>query len=113
MAKACNYPGFFADAPITIMDEPTASLDPVAEHEFYMGIKEMIRSRTCILISHRFTTAKLVDQIIVIDDHRISECGSFEELMCKDGKFKELFTLQAEKYNLGDGVNEGRLSVLG
>lgn len=104
---------FFADAPITIMDEPTASLDPVAEHEFYMGIKEMIRSRTCILISHRFTTAKLVDQIIVIDDHRISECGSFEELMCKDGKFKELFTLQAEKYNLGDGVNEGRLSVLG
>ncbi|WP_238653642.1 ABC transporter ATP-binding protein [Paenibacillus piscarius] len=104
---------FFADAPITIMDEPTASLDPVAEHEFYMGIEEMIRSRTCILISHRFTTAKLVDQIIVIDNHRICECGSFEELMCKEGKFREMFTLQAEKYNVGDVVNEGRLSVHG
>ncbi|MFD2880639.1 ATP-binding cassette domain-containing protein [Paenibacillus rhizoplanae] len=102
---------FFADAPITIMDEPTASLDPVAENEFYMGIEELIRSRTCIMISHRFTTAKLVDQIIVIDNHRIRECGSFEELMCSNGKFKELFTLQAEKYNLGDVVNEAKLST--
>lgn len=104
---------FFADAPITIMDEPTASLDPVAENEFYMGIEELIRSRTCIMISHRFTTAKLVDQIIVIDNHRIRECGSFEELMCSNGKFKELFTLQAEKYNLGDVVHEAKLSTHG
>ncbi|MCE3202820.1 ABC transporter ATP-binding protein [Paenibacillus sonchi] len=97
---------FFSDAPITIMDEPTASLDPIAENEFYLGIEEMIKSRTCIMISHRFTTAKLVDKIIVIDNHRISECGSFEELISREGKFKELFTLQAEKYNLGDVVYE-------
>ncbi|KWX89489.1 hypothetical protein AMQ83_00290, partial [Paenibacillus riograndensis] len=97
---------FFSDAPITIMDEPTASLDPIAENEFYLGIEEMIKSRTCIMISHRFTTAKLVDKIIVIDNHRISECGSFEELISREGKFKELFTLQAEKYNLGEVVYE-------
>lgn len=89
---------YFSDAPIIIMDEPAASLDAIAENDLYLSISNIIDRKTCVMISHRFTTAKLVDQIIVLENHTIRESGTFNDLMACNGHFVKLFSLQAEKY---------------
>lgn len=83
---------------IVVLDEPTASLDPVTESEVYRRFAELARARTAILISHRVGSARMADRIVVLEDGRIVEEGSHGELMERRGRYHELFSLQAQWY---------------
>jgi ATP-binding cassette subfamily B protein len=89
---------FFRNAPFVILDEPTASLDPRAEHELFARVGELLAGRTVLLISHRFSSVRHADRIYVMDAGRIVEQGSHEDLMAAAGRYAELFTLQAAAY---------------
>ncbi len=89
---------FMRDAPVLILDEPTASLDARAEYEIFKRFQELAADRTAILISHRFSTVRMADRIIVLDSGRISEQGTHAELLQTGGKYATLFNLQAEGY---------------
>lgn len=83
---------------LLILDEPTAALDPKAEHEIFMRFHELTKGRTTLLISHRFSTVKMADIILLLENGKIKESGSHKELMDFGGEYKRLFNLQAEKY---------------
>lgn len=85
-------------APVVILDEPTAALDPKAEAEVYRQFGEMTRGRTSILISHRLGSARLADRIVVLKGGRIVEIGTHEELLAARGEYAGFFTLQAQWY---------------
>lgn len=86
---------FFRDAELVILDEPTASLDPRAEAELFGGVRELFQGRSVVLITHRFSSARLADYIYVLSAGRIVERGTHEELIEARGSYSELFTLQA------------------
>lgn len=88
----------FRDADIWILDEPTASLDPEAEAAIFAELKENLRGRIGIVISHRFSTVRIADRIAVIAGGRVAELGSHEELLRAGGRYAELFELQAAGY---------------
>ncbi len=81
-----------------IMDEPSSALDPVAEYELNQSILEHAKDKTVIFISHRLSTTRMADRIYMFDSGRLIEAGSHDELMRADGKYAEMFNLQAEKY---------------
>jgi ATP-binding cassette subfamily B protein len=89
---------FMRDAQILILDEPTAALDAKAEYELFARLRELTRGRTAIYISHRFSTVRMADRILVVEHGRLVEQGSHEELMRLNGRYAELFTLQAAAY---------------
>ena len=80
------------------MDEPSSALDPMAEYELNRNVKKNLSNKTVIFISHRLSTTRMADRIIMFDKGRIIEEGSHEELMHLGGKYTEMFNLQAEKY---------------
>lgn len=86
------------DAQLLVLDEPTASLDPLSEYELFTQFKDMVENKTAILISHRFSTVKLADYIIVIKEGQIVEEGSHKELIELDGEYSTLYNTQAESY---------------
>ena len=88
----------YRDADIWILDEPTSSLDPEAEAGIFAELKENLRGRIGIVISHRFSTVRIADRIAVVDDGRITELGSHEELLAAEGRYAQLFELQAAGY---------------
>lgn len=85
-------------ADILIMDEPTASMDAAAEAAMFEHFRRLTRGKITVLISHRFSTVRRADRIIVIEQGRITEAGSHEELMARQGHYATLFALQAEGY---------------
>ena len=89
---------FMRDAQILILDEPTAALDARAEYDLFVRMRELTEGKTAIFISHRFSTVRLADRILVLDDGRLVEQGSHEELMAQGGLYAELFNLQASSY---------------
>lgn len=89
---------FFRNAPILILDEPTASLDAKAEAEIFNRVGKLSKNKTVIIISHRFSTVRNADKIYVIDNGQIVEAGSHEELMKLNGQYTTLFKLQAKGY---------------
>lgn len=89
---------FFRDAPLVILDEPTAALDAKAEHELFDRIGELLAGRSVVLISHRFSTVRSADRIYVLSAGRVAESGTHEELLAADGTYAELFNLQASSY---------------
>lgn len=89
---------FMRDARILVLDEPTSSLDAQAEYEVFEHFRTLTEGKTAIFISHRFSTVRLADRIFVIEHGGILENGSHEELMALDGRYAELFNLQAEAY---------------
>lgn len=90
---------FYRNAPILILDEPTASIDAVSEANIFDRIYKFIENKTVIIISHRFATVRNADRIIVFDKGKIIEEGSHAELMSLDGKYANAFRLQAKGYN--------------
>ena len=81
-----------------IMDEPSSALDPVAEYELNQSILKYAEGKTVIFISHRLSTTRMADRIYMFDSGKLCEVGSHEELMERNGKYAEMFNLQAEKY---------------
>lgn len=88
----------YQDSPFLILDEPTASLDPISEAEIYEKLGEIIKDRTAIFISHRLSSCKFSDKIIVFDKGEIAETGDHDSLICKNGMYKKLWDAQAEFY---------------
>ncbi len=89
---------FMRDAQILILDEPTAALDARAEYDLFVRMRELTEGKTAVFISHRFSTVRLADRILVLEDGRLVEQGSHEDLMALDGLYAELFSLQAASY---------------
>lgn len=89
---------FYRDAPVLILDEPTASIDAVAEAQIFDNIYNFIKNKTVIIISHRFATVRNADRIIVLDKGKIVEDGTHEQLLKHDGKYAHAFKLQAKGY---------------
>lgn len=89
---------FYKKCPYIILDEPSANLDPEAEYELNLAISEGCQDKTVIFISHRLSTTVHADRIFMLENGKIIESGSHDELMKKDGKYAYMFRLQAEKY---------------
>ena len=86
------------EADILILDEPTAALDAEAEHAVFQRFKALAAGRTTILISHRFPTVRMADRILVLEQGRVVEDGSHEQLLGADARYAHLFRLQAAGY---------------
>ncbi|GAA4354369.1 ABC transporter ATP-binding protein [Hymenobacter saemangeumensis] len=89
---------YMREAQLLILDEPTAALDARAEHEVFQRFAELTQGKTAVLISHRFSTVRMADRILVIENGQFVEIGSHEELLDKGGRYAELFQLQAAGY---------------
>ncbi len=87
---------------LIIMDEPSSALDPAAEYELNHTILEYAEDKTVVFISHRLSTTRMADRILMFANGRLCEEGSHEELMAMDGKYAEMFRLQAEKYRTAE-----------
>lgn len=90
---------FYKNCPYIILDEPSANLDPVSEYELNKAISRTCDDRTVVFISHRLSTTRHADRILMLENGRVIESGSHDELMAKDGKYAYMFRLQAEKYS--------------
>lgn len=88
----------YKNAPIIILDEPTAALDPIAENDMYMKYSELTKDKTAIYISHRLSSTRFCDRIILLDEAKIVESGTHEELLGLGGKYAEMFETQSKYY---------------
>lgn len=100
----------YKDAPIVIMDEPAASLDPIAEQEINALLKQFSKKRTTLVISHRLSTCTFCSRIIVLDDGRIVEDGTHEELLLRNGLYASMWKAQAEHYRVTEIYGKGEAS---
>jgi ATP-binding cassette subfamily B protein len=89
---------YMRDADLIILDEPTAALDAKAEAEVFARFKSLARGKTAVIISHRFSTVRMADRILVLENGKILEAGSHEDLLALRGRYAELFELQAAGY---------------
>jgi ABC-type multidrug transport system fused ATPase/permease subunit len=89
---------FYEKAPVLILDEPTSAIDAQAEYEIFENLQRVYKNKTLILVSHRFSTVRQADKIIVLKEGQIVESGSHQQLMAKKGMYAELFELQAKSY---------------
>lgn len=96
----------YKNAPILILDEPTAALDPIAENELYLKYSEMTTDKISFFISHRLSSTRFCDRILFVKDGKIAESGTHDELMAKNGEYSRMFRLQSYYYreNGGDAV---------
>jgi len=90
---------FVRNSQIVILDEPTSALDARSERDLFSRFRELVRGRTSIVISHRFSSVRMADRIAVIHKGRIIELGTHEELISGDGKYREMYTIQSSAYN--------------
>lgn len=89
---------FLRDAQIIVLDEPTSALDALAEHEVFKQFRQLVKDRTAILISHRLSTVKMADRIYVLEDGRIVESGTHDQLIYRNATYARLFKTQAQYY---------------
>ena len=84
------------DAPIVILDEATASVDPENEQELQKAIRELTKGKTILMIAHRLSTVRTADQIIVLENVRIVQCGNHKELMREDGLYRRFVGIRSQ-----------------
>jgi ATP-binding cassette subfamily B protein len=89
---------YMRDARVLILDEPTAALDARAEFEIFQRFKELSEGKTAVLISHRFSSVRMADRILVLAEGEVEAMGTHEELLAEGGRYAELFELQATGY---------------
>jgi ATP-binding cassette subfamily B protein len=89
---------FMRDADLLILDEPTAALDAQTEYDIYCHFVELVAGKTSLLISHRFSTVRMADKIAILEDSKVSEYGSHEQLLARRGTYAKLYNMQAEMY---------------
>jgi ATP-binding cassette subfamily B protein len=95
---------FARDAQVVVLDEPTSALDAISEHKVFERFRELVRGRTSILISHRLSSVRMADRILVLDGGRIVEQGSHDELIRQRGLYAHLFETQALRYMQDNSV---------
>lgn len=88
----------YKDAPVIILDEPTAALDPIAENEMYLKYSELTENKTAVYISHRLSSTRFCDRILLLDNGKIVEEGTHEQLLKLNGKYAEMFKTQSKYY---------------
>ena len=93
----------YRDAPILLLDEPTAALDAETEAELFSKYRELTHGRTTLLITHRFNTVRMADRIVVLEGGRVLEDGTHHELLAHEGRYAEMYQVQAEPYRLPEG----------
>lgn len=93
----------YLDRPMLILDEPTAALDPIAENEMYMKFNEISRGQTAMFISHRLASTRFCDRIIHLENGRIIENGTHDELIAANGKYAMMYGLQSKYYSDSEG----------
>ena len=98
-------------AGVVLLDEPTAQLDVRGEAEIFERILTETRHCTTILVSHRFSTVRHADRICVIEDGRVAEIGSHDELMARGGRYRTMFDLQAQRFAAGLPVDDADEAV--
>ncbi|MFN7130513.1 MAG: ABC transporter ATP-binding protein [Myxococcales bacterium] len=96
--KVATARAFMRDAELLILDEPTASLDAEAEYDMFQRFRKLAAGKSAILISHRFSTVRMADRIVVLKSGQIEELGTHAELLAKNGRYAHLFRLQAAGY---------------
>lgn len=96
----------YKDAPILVLDEPTAALDPIAENDIYMKYKEMTKRRTSLFISHRLASTRFCDRIVFLAEGIIKEEGTHASLMELGGDYADLFEVQSKYYKKGDAEHD-------
>ena len=89
---------YMRDGAVLVLDEPTAALDARAEYEMFRRFRDLSLGRTCLLISHRFSTVRMADRIVVLEHGRVQEAGTHAELLAAGGRYAGLFELQAAGY---------------
>lgn len=88
----------YKDSPIMVLDEPTAALDPIAESDIYQRYNELTEGRSAVFISHRLASTRFCDRIVLIEDGKIAEEGTHEELLGNGKRYTELFEMQSRYY---------------
>ena len=102
----------YKDGPILVLDEPTAALDPITENDIYLRYSRMTEGKTSLFISHRLASTRFCGRILFLDQGRIAEEGTHEELMARQGLYAGLFEIQS-KYYREKGEEDGQDSGKG
>lgn len=104
--KLASARAYYRNAPIVILDEPTAALDPIAESKLYERFNSIMDNKTAIYISHRLASVKFCDKVAVFEGGRVIEYGTHDELMAQNGTYFNMFTTQAKYYKEGEIIEE-------
>ena len=95
------------DRGMMILDEPTSSLDPLSEYDLFSRMRRISEDNTTIMVSHRLSSTRYSDRILVFEDGRLIQSGSHRELMDREGTYRDMYETQAKYYTGGDGLYEG------
>ena len=98
----------YKDAPVLVLDEPTAALDPISESELYRVYHEIARDKTSLFISHRLASTRFCNRILLVENGAVLEEGTHEQLLTRGGRYSELYRTQAEYYREHPGAEEKR-----
>ena len=91
----------YKDAPVLVLDEPTAALDPIAENEVYLQYRDMTGGKTSLFISHRLASTRFCDRVLLISGGRVQEEGTHESLLRAGGEYAHMFQVQSQYYQKG------------
>jgi ABC-type multidrug transport system fused ATPase/permease subunit len=95
------------------MDEPTAALDALAEEKIYREFDSLLKGRTALFISHRLASTRFCDRIVVLDGGRIAQAGSHEELMARQGLYRDMFLTQGKYYRPQEEASNEKAQIIG